>query len=96
MSGEIQGLRHFYLYLADECVVQYNGRLSQHQEQRRFVKVARGYTRELIVGYWKAAKEYLRLQHENRPSQVRKTGIAWTVAHQGSDLRDIEEGKTQV
>ena len=61
-SKAIEGLRYFWIFKQRSIVVQYHGQtqprtrfLGASEDEHRFIQVADGYTRDLIVAYWEAA-----------------------------------------
>jgi len=66
MNRKTEGLMHFWLFKRSRIVVQYHGQIKTRQRhigpsdnEHRFVQVTKGYTREHIVGYWKAAVNFV-------------------------------------
>ena len=79
LSRKTEGLQHFWLYNKSKIVVQYHGQtsvrtrhLGPSEKEHRFVQVAKGYTRERIVGYWETA---IRFADDNRAGNIRVSPI---------------------
>ena len=98
---QIEGLRTFCLYRGSEKVVQYDSRLYREgprEDENRFVFVADGYTLEMIIGYWEAAKNYVHNEYFAKPYAEGRKGdedlwFPWMVAKQGwVDLMLMKEG----
>jgi len=60
-SKATEGLRYFWIFKQRSIVVQYHGQtqprtrfLGPSEDEHRFIQVADGYTRDLIVAYWEA------------------------------------------
>lgn len=63
LDRPIDGLMRLYLYNGDDLVVHYNGRLFTRPSDRhehKFIRVATGYTHDLIARYWEASDRYFR------------------------------------
>lgn len=100
----ISGMQFYKLYRDDVLVVHYDVRLYQvgpQPNEHRFVTVAAGYTHELIVSYWDAARAYLQLEYFEKAPEDRAQGnddlwYPWMLitSHGWIDLDSIREGRT--
>jgi hypothetical protein len=73
VTTSLEGIRRFLLYRGNRIVVEYHGQLqysSRHmrpsENDHRFYEVARGYTHQLIVGYWQAAMRFIENDYEDK------------------------------
>lgn len=102
LGYQIEGLRHFFLFREDEKVVQYDARLyyaGPQEDEHRFVHVAEGYTREVIVKYWEAAQMYLHEEYFQKPydegrEEPMELWLPWRITCEGGlDLDRIKESQ---
>ncbi len=93
---DFEGLRHFFLFLGEKQVVQYNGRLHRSgpsQDEHRFVQLADGYTPEHVIMYWEGAIAYLDEEYRGTGNRPQKLHWPWMLSEESRrHLQYVKEG----